>query len=152
MVVAEAEREEQEAKAKGEKENYKGDSKFAEHLKSSKGVSAFAKSRTLKEQREYLPAFACREELMKVIRENQGIKLIFGFIHHSLPSQSSLLSVKLVPERRHNSRSSCTRMVIVAMVLWVVPNLVVLLLCRSLNVSARKWRFVAHIYSVLLND
>ena len=26
----------------------------------------------MKEQREYLPAFACREELMKVVRENQG--------------------------------------------------------------------------------
>lgn len=72
MASAEADRKAQEAKAKGEKESYKGDSKFAEHLKASTGVSAFAKSRTLKEQREYLPAFACREELMKVIRENQG--------------------------------------------------------------------------------
>ena len=55
-----------------DKEDYKGDSKFATHLKASIGVSSFAKSRTLKEQREYLPAFACREELMKVIHENQG--------------------------------------------------------------------------------
>lgn len=60
------------AAASGEKEDYKGDSKFASHLKTSAGVSSFAKSRTLKEQREYLPAFACREELLKVIRENQG--------------------------------------------------------------------------------
>lgn len=50
----------------------KGDSKFAEHLKTQQATSAFAKSRTLKEQREYLPAFACREELMKVLRDNQG--------------------------------------------------------------------------------
>lgn len=65
---------EAEAKAKaGEKEDYKGDSKFATHLKTGQGVSAFAKSRTLKEQREYLPAFACREELLKVIRDNQGV-------------------------------------------------------------------------------
>ncbi|PCH33035.1 pre-mRNA splicing factor [Wolfiporia cocos MD-104 SS10] len=63
---------EAEAKAKeGEKEDYKGESKFATHLKASSGVSVFARTRTLKEQREYLPAFACREELMKVIRENQ---------------------------------------------------------------------------------
>ncbi|KAI0044061.1 P-loop containing nucleoside triphosphate hydrolase protein [Auriscalpium vulgare] len=55
----------------GEKEDYKGDSKFASHLKSSAGVSTFAKNRTLKEQREYLPAFACREDLLKTIRENQ---------------------------------------------------------------------------------
>ncbi|THH26848.1 hypothetical protein EUX98_g7335 [Antrodiella citrinella] len=68
---------EQEAKEKaGEKENYKGESKFAEHLKSTAGVSTFAKTRTLKEQREYLPAFACREELMKVIRENQVIVVV----------------------------------------------------------------------------
>ncbi|KAG6816272.1 hypothetical protein H0H87_007353 [Tephrocybe sp. NHM501043] len=69
---AEAEEQAREAKAKGEKDDYKGDSKFATHLKTSAGVSNFAKTRTLKEQREYLPAFACREELMKVIRENQG--------------------------------------------------------------------------------
>ncbi|KAF9792261.1 P-loop containing nucleoside triphosphate hydrolase protein [Thelephora terrestris] len=61
---------------KSDKEDYKGDSKFATHLKASTGVSSFAKSRTLKEQREYLPAFACREELMKVIRENQVIVVV----------------------------------------------------------------------------
>ncbi|KAI0685259.1 P-loop containing nucleoside triphosphate hydrolase protein [Cytidiella melzeri] len=68
---------EAEAKDKaGEKEDYKGDSKFATHLKSTAGVSTFAKTRTLKEQREYLPAFACREELLKVIRENQVIVVV----------------------------------------------------------------------------
>ncbi|KAJ4485361.1 pre-mRNA splicing factor [Lentinula aciculospora] len=72
---ADAERQEKEAKDKGE-ESYKGDSKFASHLKSSSSVSAFARSRTLKEQREYLPAFACREDLMKIIRENQVIIVV----------------------------------------------------------------------------
>ncbi|KAI0089748.1 P-loop containing nucleoside triphosphate hydrolase protein [Irpex rosettiformis] len=68
---------EAEAKDKeGEKEDYKGDSKFATHLKTTTGVSTFAKTRTLKEQREYLPAFACREELMKVIRDNQVIVVV----------------------------------------------------------------------------
>ena len=57
-------------------ENYKGDSKFATYLKASSGVSAFAKSRTLKQQREYLPAFACREELMKILRDNQVIVVV----------------------------------------------------------------------------
>jgi pre-mRNA-splicing factor ATP-dependent RNA helicase DHX38/PRP16 len=56
----------------GSKEDYKGDSKFASHLKTSVGVSSFARSRTLREQREYLPAFACREDLLKSIRDNQG--------------------------------------------------------------------------------
>ncbi|RDX51455.1 P-loop containing nucleoside triphosphate hydrolase protein [Lentinus brumalis] len=66
-----------EANAKGGKEeDYKGESKFASHLKSSAGASAFSRTRTLKEQREYLPAFACREELMKVIRENQVIVVV----------------------------------------------------------------------------
>lgn len=64
---------EAEAKAKEGEEDYKGESKFASHLKTGTGVSAFSKSRTLKEQREYLPAFACREELLKVIRDNQGV-------------------------------------------------------------------------------
>ncbi|KAF7340214.1 Pre-mRNA-splicing factor ATP-dependent RNA helicase PRP16 [Mycena venus] len=73
---AEDERKQKEQKAAGITEDYKGDSKFATHLKTSAGVSAFAKNRTLKEQREYLPAFASREELMKVIRENQVIVVV----------------------------------------------------------------------------
>lgn len=55
-----------------EKEDYKGDSKFASHLKANTAMSSFSKNRTLKEQREYLPAFACREDLMRIIRDNQG--------------------------------------------------------------------------------
>ncbi|KIK91836.1 hypothetical protein PAXRUDRAFT_148626 [Paxillus rubicundulus Ve08.2h10] len=73
---AEAEAAAEKAAASGEKEDYKGDSKFASHLKTSAGVSSFAKNRTLKEQREYLPAFACREELLKVIRDNQVVVVV----------------------------------------------------------------------------
>lgn len=51
----------------------KNESKFAEHLKKNEGASDFSRSRTLKEQREYLPAFAVREELLRVIRDNQGV-------------------------------------------------------------------------------
>ncbi|KAF8936644.1 DEAH-box RNA helicase prp16 [Dissophora ornata] len=54
----------------------KGDSQFASHLKKSEAASAFAKSKTIKEQREYLPAFAVREELMRVIRDNQVIIVV----------------------------------------------------------------------------
>lgn len=72
------------AKANGEdkEESFKGDStrKFSSHLKASTAMSAFAKSRTLKEQREYLPAFACREELLKIIRDNQGSYIISGLL------------------------------------------------------------------------
>lgn len=52
--------------------NYKAGSQFATHLQKNEGVSDFARSRTLKQQREYLPAFAVREELMRTIRDNQG--------------------------------------------------------------------------------
>jgi hypothetical protein len=58
--------------AKNGEDDYKGDSKFASHLKTSTATSTFARTRTLKEQREYLPAFACREELMKMLRDFQG--------------------------------------------------------------------------------
>lgn len=73
MFLLSAEAEKKEKETPGDKDDYKGDSKFATHLKTSAGVSAFAKNRTLKEQREYLPAFACREELMKILRDNQGM-------------------------------------------------------------------------------
>ncbi|KAJ7599325.1 pre-mRNA splicing factor [Mycena floridula] len=59
-----------------EKEDYKGDSKFATHLKATSGVSVFARTRTLKQQREYLPAFACREDLMKILRDNQVVIVV----------------------------------------------------------------------------
>ncbi|KAI0297488.1 P-loop containing nucleoside triphosphate hydrolase protein [Multifurca ochricompacta] len=66
-----------EAQAKnGTKEDYKGDSKFASHLKTSAGVSSFARSRTLREQREYLPAFACREDILRTIRDNQVVIVV----------------------------------------------------------------------------
>jgi pre-mRNA-splicing factor ATP-dependent RNA helicase DHX38/PRP16 len=57
----------------------KGGSKYAEHVKDQKaneGASDFSRSRTLKEQREYLPAFAVREQLLNVIRDNQVIIVI----------------------------------------------------------------------------
>ncbi|TKA72472.1 Pre-mRNA-splicing factor ATP-dependent RNA helicase PRP16 [Cryomyces minteri] len=63
------------APAPGE-ENHKGSSKFADHLKKSEGQSAFSRSKTLREQREYLPAFAVREELLRVIRDNQVIIVV----------------------------------------------------------------------------
>jgi len=54
----------------------KGGSKFAEHLKSSDGQSAFSRSKTLQEQRQYLPAFAVREDLLRVIRDNQVVIVV----------------------------------------------------------------------------
>ena len=51
-------------------------SKFASHMKKEEGGSAFSRSKTLKEQREFLPAFAVREQLMQVIRDNQVVIVV----------------------------------------------------------------------------
>ncbi|KAI1338558.1 P-loop containing nucleoside triphosphate hydrolase protein [Xylariaceae sp. FL0016] len=53
-----------------------GENKFSEHLKKSDGASNFSQSKTLKEQREFLPAFAVREDLLRVIRDNQVVIVV----------------------------------------------------------------------------
>ncbi|KAH8602585.1 putative Pre-mRNA-splicing factor ATP-dependent RNA helicase prp16 [Bisporella sp. PMI_857] len=58
-------------------EENEGGSKFAKHMKKNDGASNFSQSKSLKEQREYLPAFAVREDLLKVIRENQ-VTIVVG--------------------------------------------------------------------------
>ncbi|KAJ5579218.1 hypothetical protein N7450_008085 [Penicillium hetheringtonii] len=57
---------------------YKGGSnKFAQHLKKDEGgASSFSKSKTMREQREFLPAFAVREDLLRVIRDNQVVVVV----------------------------------------------------------------------------
>jgi pre-mRNA-splicing factor ATP-dependent RNA helicase DHX38/PRP16 len=57
-------------------EGSKSSSKFSEHLKKNEGQSQFSKSKTLQEQREFLPAFAVREELLRVIRDNQVVIVV----------------------------------------------------------------------------
>lgn len=59
-----------------EEETKNNSNKFSEHLTKQEGSSDFSKKLTLKEQRQYLPAFAVREELLKVIRDNQVIIVI----------------------------------------------------------------------------
>ena len=56
---------------------YKGGNKFAQHVKKGEGgSSSFSKSKTLREQREFLPAFAVREDLLRVIQDNQVVVVI----------------------------------------------------------------------------
>ena len=59
--------------------DYKEGSSFAKHMKNIKHdpQSQFAKTKTIKEQREYLPVYAVRDELLSVVRENQ-ITVIVG--------------------------------------------------------------------------
>jgi len=64
--------------------DYKKSSGFAQHVKkrnadgkkSSQAVSVFAKTKTIREQREYLPVFSVRDELMNVIRENSCVVIV----------------------------------------------------------------------------
>ncbi|XP_058193067.1 pre-mRNA-splicing factor ATP-dependent RNA helicase DEAH7 isoform X1 [Rhododendron vialii] len=56
--------------------DFKEDAKFATHLKKGEAVSEFAMSKTLAQQRQYLPIFSVRDELLQVIRENQVIVVV----------------------------------------------------------------------------
>lgn len=47
--------------------DFKEDAKFAQHLKKGgEAVSEFAKSKTLAQQRQYLPIYSVRDELLQV--------------------------------------------------------------------------------------
>lgn len=50
--------------------------KFSEVMKKNDGASNFSQHKSLREQREFLPAFAVREDLLRVIRDNQVIIVV----------------------------------------------------------------------------
>ncbi|XP_065869964.1 pre-mRNA-splicing factor ATP-dependent RNA helicase DEAH7-like [Euphorbia lathyris] len=56
--------------------DFKEDAKFSQHLKKEEAVSDFAKSKTLAQQRQYLPIFSVRDDLLQVVRENQVIVVV----------------------------------------------------------------------------
>lgn len=56
--------------------DYKADSQYAKAMKNFEAVSDFARSKTIKEQREYLPVFSVRDELMNFIRENRIVIIV----------------------------------------------------------------------------
>ncbi|XP_024542250.1 pre-mRNA-splicing factor ATP-dependent RNA helicase DEAH7-like [Selaginella moellendorffii] len=56
--------------------DYRENAKFAKHMKKGEAASDFAKSKTISEQRQYLPIFSVRDELLQVIRENQVIVVV----------------------------------------------------------------------------
>ncbi|KAI4340648.1 hypothetical protein MLD38_025461 [Melastoma candidum] len=56
--------------------DFKEEAKFARHLKKDEAVSDFAKSKTIAQQRQYLPIFSVRDELLQVIRENQVVVVV----------------------------------------------------------------------------
>ncbi|CAF1647858.1 unnamed protein product, partial [Adineta ricciae] len=54
--------------------DYKKSQKFAEHMQDQmEAVSDFARKKTIDEQRKYLPIYAIRADLLKIIRENSII-------------------------------------------------------------------------------
>ncbi|GFR03373.1 pre-mRNA-splicing factor ATP-dependent RNA helicase PRP16 [Trichonephila clavata] len=57
--------------------DYKEDHKFAEHMKkSSEGTSEFSRKKSILQQRQFLPVFAVRQELLNVIRDNSVIIIV----------------------------------------------------------------------------
>jgi pre-mRNA-splicing factor ATP-dependent RNA helicase DHX38/PRP16 len=56
--------------------DFKEDAKFAQHLKKDEAVSEFAMSKTIREQRQYLPIFSVRDDLLQIIRENQVVVVV----------------------------------------------------------------------------
>ena len=58
--------------------DYKKSSGFAEHMKAKKdeAVSKFAKEKSIRQQREYLPVFTVRDQLLNVIRENNVVIIV----------------------------------------------------------------------------
>ena len=62
-----------------EEVDYKKSSGFAQHVKEKEEEkkSEFSRTKTIREQREYLPAFSVRDSLMQTIREN-NIVIVVG--------------------------------------------------------------------------
>ena len=57
--------------------DYKAGSQYGAHMKEkSVAASTFSKTKTMKQQREFLPIYGCREELMQVIRDNQVVIIV----------------------------------------------------------------------------
>ena len=58
--------------------DYKVGQKFSQHMsEKNEAVSDFAMKKSITEQRQYLPIFAVRQELLRIVREN-SIVIIVG--------------------------------------------------------------------------
>ncbi|VDL77599.1 unnamed protein product [Nippostrongylus brasiliensis] len=57
--------------------DYRESHQFASHMsEKTEAVSDFALEKSLKQQREYLPVFACRQKMLNVIRENNVVIIV----------------------------------------------------------------------------
>lgn len=77
-TAEDAEAKEEAARAVEEDEMALDKSTFAEHIKKQKNtpVSDFARTKTIAEQRQYLPIYQVREELLQIVRENQVVVIV----------------------------------------------------------------------------
>jgi len=57
--------------------DYKKSSGYSTHLKKTKAASTFAKTKSIRQQREFLPVYTVREDLLNIIRENP-ITIVVG--------------------------------------------------------------------------
>ncbi|CAL1270973.1 unnamed protein product [Larinioides sclopetarius] len=70
-------KEETDEKSVEDNTDYKEDHKFAEHMKnSSEATSDFSRKKSILQQRQFLPVFAVRQELLNVIRDNSVIIIV----------------------------------------------------------------------------
>ena len=62
----------------GEGSSYKSSHQFAKYISQSKeeACSNFSRSKSIQQQRQYLPIYASREELMRLIRQNRVIIIV----------------------------------------------------------------------------
>ena len=62
----------------GEDADYKSESQFAKHMKNEKNVavSHFARTKTMQQQREFLPIFQCKRHLLKLVQENPVVVVV----------------------------------------------------------------------------
>ena len=59
------------------KVDYRADSKYSEAMKGkTEAISHFAQTKTLKEQRRFLPVYKVRSELLQVIRDHQVVVIV----------------------------------------------------------------------------
>jgi len=85
---------------KGGEDDYKDNQKFAEHMKDkSEASSEFAAKKSLREQRQYLPIFAIREEVRHSIDAIEHI-LYLNFLRFFLTFQSCIPSLVRVEKRQ----------------------------------------------------
>ena len=59
--------------------DYKTSQRFAEHMKGEDNASSdFAKKKTLQQQRQYLPSFACRQQVSRKFLKYRQLFSIFN--------------------------------------------------------------------------